>query len=346
MKEGKNFILNVEKERFKPLKNIFGSNFDPKTSFDLKQDIDSKNELRGFKEYSAYWVKLKNPGSGEVVEAKVYLPRNGNVKKMFIICPGYRGDFVLQEADYADALVKEERALIVLRHNGMRVDKNSENYIHCPERIALAKNKIDYLGDGQDFKFDAANHEVLTVLKSLGDKIDNLNKIDVLGHSWGGRISLMSVLELLKESKDKENSQKVLEKLDYLILLGAWLKTANTAEEIKDIFEDEERTGYFKNLDIKEVTRSVKSSSKEINNIGPEALPNHLKIVGVQSEGDTHVDLENEFYRFFAQLKPRKKTGTVMLKDLKGFQPDKIGGRESEAHDYAIDVLRNWLSTL
>ena len=71
----------------------------------------------------------------------------------------------------------------------------------------------------------------------------------------------------------------------------------------------------------------------------------------MQSVGDLDVKLEGEYLNFFNQLKDMDRKGSIILKDLKELAqtPSSIGGREIEAHDYALrktgegSEIREWI---
>jgi hypothetical protein len=342
-----------EKEKFKNLKNIFGENFTPEKTFQLAKDVDSGNKEKELINKEAFWTEFKNPDTGEAVEGKVYMPKDKDkedIRQVLIVAPGYRGDFVLQEADYADDFVKDNRAMIVMRHNGLRIaGEDMQNYVHCPEKADFAKRKNQqYLGEGEDFDFLKADREVLTVLKSLSDKIDDIEKIDIIGHSWSGRIALNSIAELKKQAEEAgtkgEIAKKLIDKIDNLILMGAWLETRKEVPEgYREHFKNEEKGDYFKNLNGDKIIEQMISSGNELKKLKSSDLPDNMRIVGIHSVEDKDIDLEGEVLEFFKQIKDIKRKGHLVLKDLKEFMPEKIGGRETENHDYALEQAREWI---
>lgn len=340
---------NKEKEEFKELQEIFGDNFNPEKSIHLGKDVDRNNKERELGSYEAFWTEIKNPETNEVVEAKVYIPKNGKVDKIFLVSPGYRGDFVLQEMDYADNFAKDGRAIIMMRHNGLRIEgEDMKNYVHCPDKTeGSQKSGQSFLGSGENFSFKQANQETKTALMALSDKIDMIKKIDVLGHSWGARISLLSIQELMKNNKTNENSNKILSKLNNLIMIGAWLET--NEDKIKPalgFFENEAKGNFFKGMNPQEVIDSAIVSSKKIKEIKAQDLPKNMRVVGVQSVGDHDVDLKAEYMQFFKQIKDKEKLGSVILKDLANLLPEKIGNRPSEQHDHAVNIVRKWIGEI
>lgn len=340
-----------EKENFKNLKNIFGENFTAEKTFRLAKDADSDNEEKELINQEAFWTEFKNPDTGEAVEGKVYTPKDAKgIKKVLIVAPGYRGDFVLQEADYADDFVKDNRAMIAMRHNGLRImGEDVKNYVHCPEKADFAKRKNQqYLGRGEDFDFLKADREVLTVLKSLGDKIDGLEKIDIISHSWSGRIALNSITELKKQAEEAgikgETAKKLIGKIDNLILMGAWLETRQKMpENYREFFKSEEKGDYFNNLNGDKIIEQMISSCDKLKELKSSDLPENMRIVGIHSVEDQDIDLEGEILEFFKQLKDLKRKGSIILKDLKKFMPEKIGDRETENHDYTLWQARKWI---
>ncbi|MCK4745033.1 hypothetical protein KAS41_03145 [Candidatus Parcubacteria bacterium] len=340
-----------EKERFKILENIFGENFTREKTFQIFKDVDQDNKEKELIDKKVFWTEFKNPDTNEVVEAKIYLPESGEkIKKVLIVSPGYRGDFVLQEADYADDFVKDDRAMIMTQHNGLRINgEDMQNCIHCPEKANFAEQKDqEYIGKNKDFDFLEADKEVLTVLKLLGDKIDDIEKIDIIGHSWGGRIVLNSIVELKKQVKDfgakGEIAKKIISKIDNLVLMGAWLETRKEiAENYREFFKDEENGDYFKNLNGDKIVEQMIISGNKLKKLKSSDLPENMRIVGIHSVEDQDIDLEGEILEFFKQIKDIKRKGHIVLKDLKELMPDKIGDRETENHDYALKQAREWI---
>jgi hypothetical protein len=352
-KESKDFNLRskIEKEpRFESLEKLFGENFNKEKTIELESDLDENNNFKELEKYKAFWTELKNPDTNEAIEGKIYFPKESeNVKKILIIEPGYRGDFVLQESKYADDFANEKRALIVLRHNGLRIDEEEmKDYLHCKEKINYAQKKEQkYTGRDEDFDFEKAEREILTALKSLKDKIDGIDKIDIIGHSWGGRIAVNSILELRKEiEKEREISKKISGKIDNLILIGPWLETKKEKlETVRNIFEKEEKNGYFKNLKAENFIEGLLSSAEKLKKITSDDLPKNLRITGIISVEDELVSLESVF-PFFNQIKDIKRKGFISLKDFKELLPKKIGERKTQIHDYALPQVRNFIESV
>lgn len=209
MKIGENPIVEKEHKKFDKLENLFGKNFNPEITIEIKSDVDFDNNKIELNEQLVFWTELKDQETGEVVEGKVYVPKDGKVNKILIISPGYKGDFVLQEAEYAKDFVKNGRAMIVLRHNGLRVQGNDvQNYIYCPDKQKFGKEKEQkYLGE-KNFSLENSSREVLVLLKALNDRDNNLDKIDIVGHSIGARIAIESIIEAKKQTQKKWKSQE------------------------------------------------------------------------------------------------------------------------------------------
>lgn len=349
-------FIPEEKERFpeyKYLKKLFGDNFNPEKTIELKADLDEHNQPRELGNYEARWTELKNPDTQETVEGKVYFPQGvKDFKKVLIFEPGYRGDSVLVEAKYADALVRDQRAMIVLRHNNLKIkDEIVKDYIHCPEKVAQAeKNNQEYLGPGNDFSLIQAQREVLTAIKSLDDQ--KIDQIDILGHSWGGRLTLMSLMDLQEEVQGTgmqvERAKRLAGKIKNLILLGAWLETEEKRIKLfQEFFDHEEEVGCFKNIKSKEMMAGSIESGQRLKELTPEKLPSNLRVVGINSVADEKVDLKSVAMSFFEkQLKSAPKKGFVVLKDLKELSPLFIGGRKTEVHDYTVDSVREFIAQI
>ena len=336
-------------DQFPELDELFGESFNPKKTIRLEKDVDQDNKERELGNYKAIWTELRNPETKGVVEANIYIPRGEKVDKVLIVGPGYRGDFVLQEADYADDFAKDGRALIVYRYNGLKINEKTQNELHCPQRAEIKSDK-DYLGE-REFNFEECNRQVKTILKALSDKVNELDKIDFVAHSLAARNVLLTVSDLFK-SLDESGSakgtvQKVVTKIDNIVLLGAWLETRKDKIWFwEQYLPNEQEREYLEGFDVKRFFGEAEKSSEKLENMTAESFPEKTRIIGIQSVGDQHVDLEGEYMKFFDQLKNAKERGTVILKDLKDQLPTEIGGRETEMHDYAHVLVRKWIKQI
>jgi hypothetical protein len=329
------------------LDGLLGKNFSKEKTIKLETDVDENNERKEIDNQEVFWTEFVNPETGETVEGKIYFPKNGKVEKVLIIEPGYRGDFVLQESMYADDFVKDGRAMIVLRHNGLRIEGDDVvNYLHCPDkRKTSSGGKQEHLGR-KDFDFYESNKEILIALKSLEHSLFQIKSIDIIGHSWGGNIALRSIVELQKQAlQNGDNaviSVKVIKKLNNLILIGAWLETeANVFHE--EFFKKEEAGGYFKNLSAEKTMRQIEGAGEELKKIKAEDIPRNLRVESIVSIGEEEVDILKDIFGFFKRLKGFRKKGQIVLKELKAMMPKEIGGRETEDHDYELKMVRNWI---
>lgn len=335
------------------LEKLIGENFNRQKTFELERESDENNHPRELGEYQVFWTELINPDTNEVVEGKIYFPKDSqNIKKILIICPGYKGDFVLQEAYYADQFAKEGRAVCVLRHNGIRTQgEEMQNYIHCPEKQEKAqKEGQDYLGLGKDFSYSQAGREVLTALQAFGASADKLDSIDILGHSWGGRIAIQSIVELQKENSHTATTVK--EKVKNLILLAPWLETRKDLMENKyrQMLSSDEQNQSLRGMTADAVLSDLRSTSQKIEDLTSQDFPPDLKIVGIESVTDEYTmgpEYQEEEYKnlnsglqgFFKRIKSHPRIGNIVLKDLSGISgyPLKIGNRNPEIHDYHLE---------
>ncbi|MDD5627394.1 MAG: alpha/beta hydrolase [Patescibacteria group bacterium] len=346
--EQEKFIEQEPTPKFEALEKLFGENFNPEKTIKLEKDLDEDNELRELGNYESYWTEFRNPDSDEVVEGKVYLPKEGVAKDILIISPGYKGDFAMQEAKYADDFSQDGRAVIFLRHNGLRIEgEDVKNYIHCPEKQKEASEKKQkYIGNEEKFSWHKANREILTALKSLGNKIDDIGKIDIIGHSWGGSIAVNSMVELHRDAS--EAAKKIEQKIDNVILMGAMLETRSEVfENYREFFESEAGKDYFKGMDAEAVINDLISDGEAIGKMTAKDLPLNVRLVGVESVADADIDLQGETLPFFTRMKELNRKGNIVFKDLKEFDmPEKIGGRDTEVHDYPLDRVRRWIAKI
>ncbi len=340
------FSPEVEPQfKFEKLEKLFGKEgFNPEKTFELQEDRDENNEVRELGNYQCFWTEFLNPDTGEAVEGKVYLP-NGteDYEDVLVISPGYRGDFALQEAEYADDFARGKRAMVMLRHNGLRIEGDDvKNFVHCPEKAEYAqKSGQKFLGKNEKFNFEKANREVLTFLKALGSKIDQIKNIDILGHSWGARITLESLVVLHKE--DNETAKKIQEKINNAILLGSWFETIpEKAEPYRDFFRGDAEKEYFKQMDGDQVIADIFKMYERLETYKAQDLPENVRLVAINSLADSDVDMEagGEVYRFFKQFKEHEKIGNLVLKDLakENLLATHKGGQDGgvEVHDYLL----------
>lgn len=346
--EQEKFMEQEPTPKFEALEKVWGENFNPEKTIQLTQDLDEHNTVRELGNYESYWTELKDPDSDEAVEGKVYLPKDGVVKDILIISPGYKGDFALQEARYADDFARDGRAVIFLRHNNLRIEGDDvKNYIHCPEKQAKASEKKQkHIGSEEKFSWNKANGEILTALKSLGNKIDDIGKIDIIGHSWGGSIAVNSMTKLHQD--ESEVAKKIEQKIDNVILMGAMLETRREVfENYREFFESEAEKDYFKGMDAEAVMNDLISGGEAIGKMTAQNFPENVRLVGVESVVDADIDLRGETLPFFTRMKELKKKGNIVFKDLKEFaMPEKIGGRDTEVHDYPLDRVRKWIAKI
>lgn len=338
--------------RVDSLDRLFGEDYDPETTMKLTDEME-KTAIVGFPIASMYWTKMK--GLSGSVEGKVFScgPSTFNVPyhspKVLIIIPGYRGDFVLQEESYVvKAISVNTTDIIVLRHNGLRVmGEDVQNYVHCPERIALAKTspKYEYLGD-QNFSFLEASLELLTVLEALN--LENVENIHILGHSWGSRIALLSLDQLIENERQRGISaanSSILQKIRNIILLGPWLEIRREKIlALEPIVAEDVQAGYFRNMkadqfitDMLDTAACLKQTT--LNGL---SVPAHI----ICSDHDEHIpDITGEVWPIFSQLQVPKKSLHI-LGDLKPQMPPTIGGRPIEVHDYAAPVVYNMIQEI
>jgi len=338
------------KENFAELEKIFGENFTREKTFELTKDYDENHKERELGDYRCFWTEFQNPETGEVVEGKVYLPKETEqYEDVLVLSPGYVGGFAMQEAEYADDFAHSKRAFIVLRHNGLRIEgEDVKKYLHCPEKMGHAKEKGQkFLGKDEKFSWEAANREVLTFLKSLGSKIDEIKNIDIMGHSWGARITLESLVALKKE--DSELSRKIEEKINNAILLGSWLETIKeNIEPYRDYFDGHAKAEIFKGMNTGEVMDDIFVMFDRLKEYTAKDFPEDVRITAINSLTDNDVDMKvdvpegkyGEVYRFFKQLKGHEKVGNIVLKalDQEGLSADKIDDRKGavDVHDYHL----------
>lgn len=338
-------------QKYDDLEKLLGENFNKEKTFELQKELDENNKPRELGEYRAFWTEFRNPETDEVVEGKIYFPNNAkNYKKIFLISPGYKGDFVLQESYYADDFAKGEKIVIFLRHNALKIQGvDVENFIHCPEKQEKSqKTGQSYLGGNENFNYKKASREVLTVLMALSKKNEQVDQIDVMGHSWGGRIAIQSLVELNKNKGGIFDHFKG--KIKNLILLAPWLETRKELleEKYRDFLEIDERGGYLKGMNVNDILSDLKTTSEEINNLSSDDFPENLRVIGIQSVADEYTmndaspdsqNINSGLFGFLKRLKNHKNKGNIVLKNIsevEGF-PKQLGNRPPEIHDYHLE---------
>lgn len=346
MGEKPSFLNNQynEKNEKEPsdMESIFGDNCNIQKTFSIRKDLDINNNEVELVHCDAFWTELIDPDSKEIVEGKVYLPKKQeDQKEVVVFCPGYRGDFAIQESEYAEALSQKGKTVIFLRHNGLNVEKEDLfNCVHCKERgeVVINNDRLKYLGDSSDFSFSfiKANDEVLTALKALSGNTD-IERVDIVGHSWGARIAIESLKKLNFE--DTPGARSIKDKIKSTTLLGAWLETRRDKTEVfRDYFVSDGENDYFKNMDGNKAMEEIFKMNENFDKIQGSDLPRNTKIIGIHSVGDGYVDMRGEIAPFFDRLEKNQK-GYMTTKDLIGMTPKEIGGRSSETHDYATKEI-------
>ncbi len=343
-KEGISSPEAEPKEDFSELEKIFGENFNREKTFELEKDHDENHKERELGDYRCFWTEFQNPETGEVVEGKAYLPKGvKDYEDVLVLSPGYAGGFAMQEAEYADEFARDKRAFVVLRHNGLRIEgEDVKKYLHCPQKLEHAKGKgQEFLGKDEKFSWKAADREVLTFLKSLGSKIDEIKNIDIMGHSWGARIAVESLAALKKE--DNDFSRKIEAKINNAILLGSWLETIKeNVEPYREYFQGHADAEIFKGMDTEKVMDDIFEMLERLKTYTAKDFSEDIRITAINSltDNDVTMDPDGEVYRFFSQLKGHEKVGNIVLKalDEEGLLADKIDDREGavDVHDYHL----------
>lgn len=330
---------------FEWLERIFGDNFSRAKTIKLQEDVDAHNvRFSNFWESEICWTELVNPATKEVVEGKVYFPLGTAPSSVILVCPGYRGDFVLQERAYVKKLVFTEAAFIFLRHNAIRIEGNDvQNYIHCPEKVGWAKeHKQGYLGSGKPFSYTGASREVLTALRALA--IENVEKIHIIGHSWGGRIAPLSLAQLAQE----EACVPIDKKLKTLTVLGPWWETREevlTSDGLRELIDGDVEENYFKDMDGERFVADLLSTAQEIKKVTAADLPQHLELSVIWAPGDEYdpdfESMQAEIMPVMSQLEALEHQQLIVLPSLRHFKLAEIGGRNTDTHDYATSYVRD-----
>lgn len=134
--------------------------------------------------------------------------------------------------------------------------------------------------------------------------------------------------------------------MDNLIAIGAWLETRrNMLDPYLEYFKSEEQGDYFRNLNGEKFFAEILELAKRTKDITAKDFPEEMRFIGIHSVADGDIDLEGEIFPFFNQIKDIRRKGSIIMKDLKDIMPSKIGGRETETHDYLISQTRGWIKS-
>jgi len=328
-------------ERRKRLERLFGHHILWQKTVLLTQDINSDNMVSVLGNHEAWWVAL-GLSAGDQIEGKLYLPSDddGKALDITIIIPGYKGDFVLQEALYASLLVKEGMALLVLRHNHLRAyGDDVVSYVHCPERAAMMDYR--YLGDSKtDFDFVKASHELIIALQVLD--LDSVGNIHVIGHSWGARIALLALSELTR--KDLPATKLIISKLKSLVVLGPWWEMREWQlrnRRMIGLIQEAKTHDFFKEMDISSFVIGMLQTALQLHQIKPGDLSPGLSLSVIYSRQDEHLGstgFSDEILPVLSLLSRHQRMSVFCCDDM---DSGIIGGRPVEARDYYSYKVRN-----
>lgn len=132
-------------------------------------------------------------GNGLSVEGQHFAPEAG-ARRLVLFCPGFPGaGATVFEQRHAAALTEKGYELVVLRHNGTRLDSPSApGMLNHAGRLQQARLRAEtHLGGGPS-TLEAWLLEPLTALRALAPLYDSLY---VLGNSFGALSALWSLTE-------------------------------------------------------------------------------------------------------------------------------------------------------
>jgi pimeloyl-ACP methyl ester carboxylesterase len=135
------------------------------------------------------WTVFKH--GGRVVEGQVFEP-NTTSRKLILFCPGFPGaGATVFEQRHAASLVDAGYTLVVLKHNGTRLQgPQAPQMINNASRLMQARvNGETHLGGGPSTAGDWLL-EPLTALGILADKFDDIH---IIGNSFGALSSMWSL---------------------------------------------------------------------------------------------------------------------------------------------------------
>lgn len=328
----------------------------------LESDVDEGgNTVELGDNEVAYWVELKSPIDNRVVEAKVYMPKTGGINEVTVFVPGFAGDIVAQERKFAKPFLDNNIACIFLRHNHIKVRDKSFDYIHCPERSELGG---EHLGPpNTQFDFSEANSELLTALLALSHKDI---KINTVGHSWGARITVASLVELADLVKEGEkHAKEVSPRIKNVAFLGGWLGTPKEGEDLVTVLRKYvyDTDPPFSGLTIGNIEEGIQKDAHKLERFGIDTLPENAVVHPISSYKDFDEEKESTYPSVMKKyvldkLPPEKHTAFLFahIDQTKGPTPpeepdiDRLAqkvqaygrsGRSGEVHDYpnAAEIL-------
>lgn len=135
------------------------------------------------------WTVFKS--DGRIVEGQVFEPDTPS-RNFILFCPGFPGaGATVFEQRHAASLVEAGYTLVVLKHNGTRLQgPQAPQMINNAARLMQARVRGDtHLGGGPSTVEDWLL-EPLTALKTLSDKFDDIH---IIGNSFGALSSMWSL---------------------------------------------------------------------------------------------------------------------------------------------------------
>lgn len=150
----------------------------------------------------AYWVALGN--GREIVEGKLFLPEK-KARDIMIFHPGFAGDGAKWfEEKHVKKFVEEGFAVLVLRHSGIALNHpNAGKYVHCPQRMQLAKREGEELLGDKPASLTTWSQEPLTAMRALGHSFDHIH---LIGHSFGGLGTALALTQLKGAERERVGS--------------------------------------------------------------------------------------------------------------------------------------------
>ena len=350
-------------DRVASLDRLFGDNYDPeKTILISGYDLDVNNEPLKLsdKYYQVYWTVVKEPAElcirhNELVEAKVYIPRD-TIQDVVIYSPGYGGDGVCGENLYVDVLESSGRAFVFLRHNHLRIESDDpeidrvlRSCVHCEQKRKWAKeNGQIYLGpsDGSLGYDITCFREVEIPLDAIATNNDKIN-FHLIGHSWGGRICLISLYSLFLR-REQPFYASLNSRIKTLIVLAPWWETREEVfRSYIPLIQKDISDGYFRGMAEKDFLFGLSTTSSWLLKIGRLwwRPPKQTRIAVINSIGDEHTKgwdgIFQEVAPIYAKLSSCRDTKIdfIPLPDLSPILPSQFAERNAESHDYCLSLI-------
>lgn len=279
-------------------------------------------------EFSGKWLEIRE--SGNAVEGKLYLPKDGGGNKIIIFHPGLPGDAVEWfEEKHVQPLLADGYTVFVARHAGLILDQKNERYIHSADRRAMNDRIV-----GDDTKEVSVNDWLKEPELTLKYFAPDFKSIGLVTHSFSGLSGAIS-LSRLNEQYNKDLGPSPLAKVNKWLILSGFASDFRgdywdpnrkffNAELMQNFFKDI-RGGVYQSGDPQKMLEQLKQASSEVKNKIRD-LPKHIGVIGVYPEQDRILSIQSG-------LDLQNNLGRGLVIDDKTFRQERFS-EQADAHDF------------